>query len=49
MSSLSCATHIESHFYEVIANSGRTIGRIGNYHNCIEAEGMDYYQVTVGT
>ena len=37
MSTASCLTHIENHLGEIIANSGRTFGRVGNYHNCIGA------------
>ena len=33
--SFACWNHIQNHLYPIIANSGRAIGRMGNYIGCI--------------
>ena len=43
----SCLTHIEAHLSQILTNSGRTFGRVGNYKGCIITPNMDYYLISV--
>ena len=44
---LDCLTHINNRLPEIFMNSGRNLFRYGNYHGCLETEGMDYFQIAL--
>ena len=43
--SLACETHIQDHLRDILAYSGKTFGRIGDYNDCIIANNLNYYLV----
>ena len=43
--SLACETHISNHLEDILAFSGKSFGRIGNYNDCLTTTDLTYYLV----
>lgn len=48
MEPIKCLANLEKHLADIIRYSGHYMFRLGNYHECVATEGLDYFFIQAG-